>query len=206
MNVQALLAPLVRPIMQRGIAMRVSQLDRLPATPDRVVFLGDSITDQGEWSEWFPELSTLTRGISGDTVAGVRSRLDTALHAPRAVSLLIGTNDLGGMGRSRSVEDIASQVDDLVRAIRGDAPEATLLINSVMPRTRRMASTIRDLNNRYESIAERAGASYVDLWPSLASPDGSLRSELTSDDLHLNGVGYEAWVAVLRPLLAPFAT
>ncbi len=205
MNIQALLAPLVRPVMRRGIEMRVSQLEHLPPCPGRVVFLGDSITDQGEWAEWFPELLTLNRGISGDTVSGVHGRLGTALHDPTAVSLLIGTNDLGGMGRSRHVDDIATQFDELVRAIRTNAPTAVLIVNSVMPRTRRMAPTIQDLNERYAGIARSAGATYVDLWPILATSDGALRDELTRDHLHLNGAGYEAWVGVLRPLLATFA-
>lgn len=205
MNIQALLAPVVRPVMRRGIEMRVSQLEHLTPPPGRVVFLGDSITDQGAWAEWFPELRTLNRGISGDSVSGVHARLESALHDPTGISLLIGTNDLGGMGRSRRVDAIATQFDDLVGAIRGAAPDAVLLINSVMPRTKRMAPKIRDLNERYARIADRAGATYVDLWPSLAAPDGSLRDALTSDHLHLNGAGYEAWVGELRPLLAPFA-
>ena len=205
MNIQALLAPAVRPVIRRGVEMRVSQLERLTPLPGRVVFLGDSITDQGAWAEWFPELLTLNRGISGDSVSGVHARLGSALHDPTGISLLIGTNDLGGMGRSRRVDDIATQFDDLVQAIRDAAPGGVLLVNSVMPRTKRMAPTIRDLNERYASIADRAGATYVDLWPSLAAPDGSLGDAFTRDHLHLNGAGYEAWVGVLRPLLAPFA-
>ena len=149
MSLQRLVAPLIRPVMRRSIAMRVAQFERLQPTTDRVVFLGDSITDQGAWAEWFPDLRTLNRGISGDTVEGVRKRLGSSLHDPRAISLLIGTNDLGGMGRSRDVEEIAAQADDLLRAIRGVAPDAVLLVNSVMPRTKRMAQTIRDLNRRY---------------------------------------------------------
>jgi lysophospholipase L1-like esterase len=82
-----------------------------------------------------PGADTLNRGISGDTVEGVIRRLDGAINAPAVVSLLIGTNDLTGLGRSRKVEDIASQVAQLSARIIEGAPEATLLINSVMPRT-----------------------------------------------------------------------
>ena len=78
-----------------------------------------------------------------------------------------------------------------------------MLVNSVMPRTRSLAASILDLNQRYYAIAAESGAKYVDLWPVLADRDGSMRDELTLDHLHLNGAGYEAWVGVLRPLLAP---
>ena len=76
-----------------------------------VVFLGDSIT-QG-WHDdldgSFPELKVANRGISGDTTRGVLIRLQEdvlALH-PRAVVLLIGTNDLEEAGGNPWV--VASQ-------------------------------------------------------------------------------------------------
>ena len=202
MNIQAIIAPFVRPFIRRSIAMRASQFERLPRRPGRVVFLGDSITEWGLWEEWFPELAVLNRGIGGDSVGGVQARLGTAIEDPTAVSLLIGTNDLGGMGQSRDVGRIATQARELIVSIRGLAPDATLLVNSVMPRTRSLAAPIQDLNHRYAAIATESGAKYVDLWPVLADRDGSMRDELTLDHLHLNGAGYEAWVAVLRPLLA----
>lgn len=205
MNTQALLAPLVRPVMRRGIAMRAAQFESLPPVSGRVVFLGDSITEGGCWDEWFPELPTCNRGIGGDSVGGVRGRLDAALHDPVAVSLLIGTNDLGGMGKTRKVEGIAEQFTGLVGAIRAQAPAATLLVNSVMPRVASMAPKIRQLNDRYAGIAADAGVAFVDLWPALAASNGAMRDEFTADHLHLNGVGYQAWVDVLRPLLAPSA-
>jgi hypothetical protein len=63
-----------------------------------VVLLGDSIT-QGwgeDFSAWFPGMKIANRGISGDTSRGVLIRLeeDVLALAPRAVVLLIGTNDL----------------------------------------------------------------------------------------------------------------
>ena len=97
----------MKPLLARSIAMRRSQFEALPKVADAVVFLGDSITEGGVWDEWFRELLTLNRGIGGDTVGGVLDRLDSALYEPRAISLLIGTNDLTGMGRSFKVDDIA---------------------------------------------------------------------------------------------------
>jgi lysophospholipase L1-like esterase len=62
------------------------------------VLLGDSIT-QGwgeDFSAWFPGMKIANRGISGDTSRGVLIRLEEDVLAldPRAVVLLIGTNDL----------------------------------------------------------------------------------------------------------------
>lgn len=204
-NLQVLIAKVAQPVIRRTMEMRASQLDRLPMQPGRVLFLGDSITEQGVWDEWFPELAVINRGTGGDSIAGVRGRLDGAIVSPVAISLLIGTNDLGGLGKSRDVEEIARQFRELVDDIRARAPETTLLINSVMPRTKSMAETIKGLNHRYAGIAVETGATYVDLWPALADSRGALKAECTRDHTHLTGAGYEAWVETLRPSLARFA-
>jgi len=44
-----------------------------------LVFLGDSITDEGEWDKLFPNLSTENRGIGGDSTLGLLNRLDQVI-------------------------------------------------------------------------------------------------------------------------------
>ena len=85
---------IVRIFLVPAQKMRASQFDLLPRPQAHVVFLGDSITEHGNWNEWFPATPLVNRGISGDTTAGVLARLDTAIDNPLAVFLLIGTNDL----------------------------------------------------------------------------------------------------------------
>jgi lysophospholipase L1-like esterase len=169
------------------------------------VFLGDSITEGGDWNEFFPELRTLNRGIGGDSVAGVRGRLAGALHQPVAISLLVGTNDLHGLGKTRDIDGIAEQFRDLVTNINLIVPTIPLFVNSVTPRTKSWVTKIEALNQRYASIAADAGATYIDLWPALADSEGQLRKEFTRDHLHLTEAGYQAWVEVLRPHLSPYA-
>jgi lysophospholipase L1-like esterase len=200
-----ILVPALRPLMASAQAGRRSQFEALPSLADRVLFLGDSITEQGMWAEWFPELRTLNRGVGGDPICGVLARLDTAINEPRAISLLIGTNDLHGAGKSSAVVAIAAQMRELVDGIRRMAPSAPLFINSVLPRSTLFRDRIQSLNEAYLQIAVDAGATYVDVWPALAGPDGAIRRDLTSDGLHLRGAGYRAWTDVLRPHLARFA-
>ncbi|MCK9878995.1 GDSL-type esterase/lipase family protein [Frankia sp. Ag45/Mut15] len=184
----------------RSSAKRVALFRALPPPTGAVVFLGDSITEGCTWEGWFPELRTANRGISGDRVAQMTARLDSALHRPAVVSILAGTNDLH-LGDSRQPDAIADRFRLLVAAVRDGAPEAALLVNSVLPRQQRFADRIEALNARYRRIAATAGAQYLDLWPVLAAPDRSLRRELTVDGLHLNAAGYRAWVEILRPHL-----
>lgn len=194
-------APLVRRMLWPAKAMRRAQFEALPLPAGRVLFLGDSITEQGMWHEWFPELPTLNRGISGDTVHEVAARLDSAVNTPVTISLLVGTNDLSGLGRSRDIPVIAGEFRDLVQELRRRAPDAHLVVNSVMPRKATFADQVRALNHEYAAIARDADATWLDLWPVLSDGAGSLRAQFTGDSLHLNGAGYAAWVEVLRPLL-----
>jgi len=191
----------MRRLLAPSKAMRRSQFEHLPMPPGCVLFLGDSITEQGVWHEWLPGLPTLNRGIGGDTVHEVQARLDRAVNEPTVISLLVGTNDLSGIGPSHEVPVIAAQFRRLVAELHRRAPEACLIVNSVMPRRASFADQVRALNREYGAIAADAGATYLDLWPALADDSGGLRAELTRDSLHLNGAGYEAWLAELRPLL-----
>ena len=191
----------MRRLLAPSKAMRRSQFEHLPMPPGCVLFLGDSITEQGVWHEWLPGLPTLNRGIGGDTVHEVQARLDRAVNEPTVISLLVGTNDLSGIGPSHEVPVIAAQFRRLVAELHRRAPEACLIVNSVMPRRASFADQVRALNREYLAIAADAGATYLDLWPGLADDSGGLRAELTRDSLHRNGAGYEAWLAQLRPLL-----
>jgi lysophospholipase L1-like esterase len=198
-------APLLGAALRSRQALREAQFDAVPPVSGRVVFLGDSITEWTAWEDWFPELRTINRGIGGQAICHIAARLRSAICAPRAISLLIGTNDLHGLGKSPDIVDIARQMDDLVRSIRSMAPTATLLVNGVLPRSALFRDRITALNDHYRQISEARGAIYVNSWPVLAGPDDAILPALTADGLHLSLAGYKAWTDVLRPHLAPFA-
>ncbi len=200
-----ILAPLIRRASKSKHKARRIQFETVPRTPGRVLFLGDSITEWTAWEDWFPELRTTNRGVAGQAICGVMTRLDSAIVEPKAISLLIGTNDLHGLGQSPDVDQITEQMRVLVRRICEMAPSAPLFINSVFPRTKLFRDRIIRLNTGYQQIARETGATYLDLWPVLAGPDGAFKPEMTTDGLHLSVTGYKAWTDVLRPHLARFA-
>ena len=201
-RVNLILNPLFRGLVASFGKRRNEHFDATPASPGQVVFLGDSITEQGLWDGWFPELRTLNRGISGETTVQVLGRLGNAINDPVAVSLLIGTNDLSNSKTIREPDGIAGRTEEIIARIQSGAPNAKILLNSVMPRTAWFAPRIRAVNERYAELAERRGVTYVDLWPALADETAALRTEFTADNLHLLPAGYRAWSEVLRPLLS----
>jgi lysophospholipase L1-like esterase len=192
--------------LEPGRQNRRDQFAALTPPPGHVLFLGDSITEGAEWAEWFPELPTLNRGINGDTVAGVRSRLGTAINAPAAISLLIGTNDIGGLGLGSDPDRIADATHELVRAIAEAAPGIPIVLTAVMPRSASFAPRIQRLNAQTRAMAEAEGVAYVDAWAALADERGEIRTAFSHDRLHLNGDGYRVWADALRPHLLSAST
>lgn len=188
-----------RRFLGRSRAMKASHFEQLERRGGEIVFLGDSITEGGQWHEWFPDLAVANRGIGGDTTTGVLKRLHTAAAGPpSAVFLLIGTNDLS---LQYPTEEIAANVDRIVTAIRADGLDTQIILQSVMPRKAERREHIQELNDRYRQIAHAHGIRFLDLWPALADEDGALNRAFTSDDLHLNGAGYRAWINLLRPVV-----
>lgn len=188
---------------------RVTLFDLLPVEPGDIVFLGNSITDGGEFTELFDNPSIKNRGISSDVISGVKERLyQVTKNNPSKIFLLIGINDIS---HNLSVSKLAVEYEDLVKNIRGEAPLSKLYVQSIMPinndfgrykNLKGKENTIKELNKRLKEIAERNGAEYVDLWPALADQKtGKLRKEFTNDGLHLLGKGYDAWADAIRNLV-----
>jgi len=186
---------------------RTSLFDILPVGTDDIVFLGNSITDGGEFAELFGMDNVKNRGISSDVVGGVEKRLGQVVSGhPKKIFLLIGINDVS---HGLSAERIAAECERLVCRIRTESPETRLYVQSVMPvnndflRYKNLLGregVIPELNERLAGISEKHGAVYIDLWPVLADPaTGKLRREFTNDGLHLTGKGYKVWTGFIKP-------
>ena len=175
--------------------MKELQFAELSPPAGSIVFLGDSITAGGAWHEWFPDLPVINRGIDADTTDGVVGRLDSALHQPSKVFLLIGTNDVAFR---RPLAGVQSNQKKIVERVT--ATGAQLYIQGVLPRknVKRYGEPIRRINQHYGELATEFGANYLDLAPVFGDGRGELRTEFTLDGLHLNGRAYRAWVNAIR--------
>ncbi len=205
-----LLSPLQAEARSEYWHQRVTLFDLLPVEPGDIVFLGNSITDGGEFCELFDNPAIKNRGISSDVISGVKERLHQVTdNHPSKIFLLIGINDVS---HNLSVNQLATAYEDLVKTIRKDSPESRLYIQSIMPinndfgrykNLKGKEGVITALNKRLQEIAKENGAIYVDLWPALADKKtGKLRREFTNDGLHLLGKGYDAWAEAIRHLVA----
>lgn len=175
-------------------------MERFASFPIRAgstVFLGDSITAGAEWSVMFLGVDAHNRGISGDVTADVLARLDEVTRAsPSRIFLLIGTNDLGhGTGDELAVANYETILDRIAL----ESPDTRVYVQSVMPRGAEYRARVDTLNREIQRLATERGLPWIDLGPLLVDDDGSMRNDLSDDELHLNRKGYEIWRDVLDP-------
>ncbi len=172
---------------------------RYPVNEGDIVFLGDSITDGGCWEELFPGVPLKNRGINADDTPGVLKRLDDILiPQPRAIFLLIGTNDLPWF-TYRNDKAILSAYRQILERCRELSPGTTVCVQSILPRKKAFSRRIQRINTRLEALAAQHDCPFINLYPAFADADGALQDNLTNDHLHLMAEGYARWVEILKP-------
>ena len=170
-----------------------------------VVFFGDSITQGwGSLAKDFPNLKVANRGISGDTTRGLLTRIqgDVLDVHPRAVSMLIGTNDLDQGG---SPETILENMKAIIAALHKADPKMPVVLNKVMPRgpkkERNFAGLIPKLNGLYEAaFKDDPLVTFNDTFALFDNGEASVKQDEFPDLLHPNGVGYAKWAGTLQPI------
>lgn len=168
-------------------------------TRESIAFVGDSLIASGSWQDWFSDYEVFAFGRHGETSDELLQRLAQITSArPDNIVLLTGTNDLD---RRNSVEHIVRNIESAMVALRRELPESRLLLVSILPREAEFAERIRDANRHLWQFAATVHAQYLDLWPALAVDDTELNAAYTSDGLHLNADGYQAWLSELRPAI-----
>ena len=182
--------------------------ETLPTSHRDIIFLGNSITDGGEWSELFQNRHCKNRGISGDVCDGVLNRLATITKGqPAKVFLMIGINDLG---RGGNPDTIAAKTRQIVRRIKAESPRTKIFLQSVLPvndhygmfegHTARWQD-IPITNALLKQIAEEENVTYIDLFSLFANAEGKMNLDYTNDGLHLIGKGYEVWCNAIKRYL-----
>lgn len=197
-------------------------LDTLPNAPDHyaklaaafraeakhtgcILFLGNSITEGGDWRKLLKDSSALNRGISGDNTFGVLARLDEIIrHQPAKIFLLIGVNDL-----SKNIPPamVIQNIFSIVGRIHAESPHTAIFVQSLLPvnpthkkfpsRFNKQAD-IETINAQLKKYPEALRYTYVNLFNSFLDASMKLDLQYTYDGLHLNSAGYQHWVNYLK--------
>src|SRR2546421_1684014 len=181
---------------------------------NRVVFMGDSITDgwsNPKYGGFFPGKPYIDRGISGQTTPQMllRFRQDVIALKPKVVVILAGTNDIAsntGPMPITAIEDNLASMSELARAhgIR-------VVLSSILPisdyeknkegkqiirSVQRPPDEIKALNEWMKRYVSENGLTYLDYFSAMVDEKGFLKEELSEDGLHPNAKGY----AIMAPL------
>lgn len=183
-------------------------------------FVGDSLTDG---LLIYSQLNTTTAAnlshqglnvltaVTEDviTVGGEKVSAVDALKAKdyAKVYILLGVNELGWYNDQRFYNTYA----DLVDAVKANAPNAVIYLQTLLPVTAEKSRTHDYFNNEkilvyndlIAKLAQEKGVYLLDTHVSVMNDDGVLPADGSSDGIHLTRSYYAKWLDYLRTHTAP---
>ena len=170
------------------------------------IFLGNSITEFGNWRKLVGDSSVVNRGIAGDVTFGVLKRLDDVIaRTPSKLFIEVGINDVA-KGIPAGV--IAKNIATIALRVHAGSPKTILFVYSLLPvnetakaeypEVYEKKGDITRVNKYLEENARHAGYRYVNLYPLFSDNTGSLKAEYSVDGLHLNETGYRLWAGLMK--------
>lgn len=173
---------------------------------DKIVFIGDSITQSYNLEKYIPSFNIINEGISGNTTNDVLNRLDTIVFKHQdIIFLLIGTNDLAFTPHTN--DEIIDNIKEIIKTIQIKLPTAKIFVQSIYPVNyevnplmvgKRNNTDILYINKYVQNIE---GTTYIDIHNVLQDENGKLNKVYTNDGLHINTLGYEVITKVLIKML-----
>ena len=160
----------------------------------RLLFIGDSLMEFFDWQARFQDHAVDNLGIAGETVEGLKARLDRVMGRiapPDAIFIMSGINNLAMEDRG-----FIPAYRDIVRRLRQRYPSARIFINSLLPVLYPFISNddVRESNRQLSTLAADEGVDYLDVHGRFLESDGRPRAAFLLDDgVHLSSEGYTAW-------------
>jgi len=180
---------------------------------------GDSITDwwsQGDankalFETYFGGLKTANFAVAGDTTQGVLWGLKNGEgqgFQPKAVMLMIGTNNTGGTNNAgtSTAAEIAEGIGAVVLELRNDFPNAKILLLAIFPRGvpgDSVRDKIAEVNSIIGRLDDQRHVFYLDIGAKFLDERGYfLKDAFRADNLHPQAKGYDIWGAAVKDKLA----
>lgn len=170
---------------------------------DRVVFMGDSITQGWKLDESFPGKPYINRGIGGQTTPQmvVRFRQDVIDLKPRVVVILAGINDIAGNTGPMTLEQTEGNIASMAELAKANGIRVVLC--SVLPAFDfpwspglLPAPKVIAVNAWMKQYAAENHDVYVDYYSAMSDDRGGLPATLSADGVHPLPPGY----AIMAPL------
>jgi (4-O-methyl)-D-glucuronate---lignin esterase len=173
---------------------------------------GDSITDwwlqdanKPVFDKYFGNIRTANFAIAGDTTQGVLWGLHNGEgqgFQPKAVMLMIGTNNTG----ANTAPEIAEGVGAVVSELRRDFPSAKILLLAIFPRSTPgdpVRDKIAEVNKIIAKLDDQQHVVYMDIGAQFLDDKGVfLPDSFRPDNLHPQAKGYDIWGQAVSAKLA----
>jgi lysophospholipase L1-like esterase len=176
------------------------------ANEERVVFMGDSITEGWHFDApggVFAAKPYINRGISGQTTPQMvlRFHQDVIALQPKAVVILAGTNDIAGNTGPMTLEETEANIAAM--AEMASANQIRIVLCSLLPAYDypwqpglTPAPKIDAINAWIKKYAAEHGYVYVDYHSAMKDARDGLATNLSHDGVHPTQAGYD----IMAPL------
>jgi beta-glucosidase len=182
------------------------------------MLIGDSITDplnvekhpfgnpggKAAIAKYFAGVKVANFGVSGDTTPSVLWGFQNGEgqgHRPKAIMLMIGTNNAGGASGPEIAEGIGADILEL----RKDFPEAKILLLAISPRGAGPADANRVKTEGANKIISRLHDGqrvfFMNINDKLLDPQGRLIGFRPGDNLHPVEQGFDLWLSSVAATL-----
>ena len=200
-----------------GELKRYREADAALAPPaageNRVVFIGDSITDYWKLADYFSGKPYVNRGIDGQTTPQmlVRFRQDVIDLHPAVLVVLAGTNDIAGVTGPTRNEDIEANYASMAELAR--MRDIRVVFASLLPVNNytedakesfalRPRERILALNRWLQDYCAKNALVYLDYFSAMVDAKGMLRRDLSDEGLHPNASGYRIMAPLAEKAIA----
>ena len=200
-----------------SFGMRGTYMSMMPLTSNDVLFFGDEMVKNAEWSELLRNPNVKNRGTnwgyekanacmsytSGDVDCTFANVSGVKKEEPKQVLLYTGTGEINA---GTSVTTVFSNYKKIVEKIRGYAPNAKISLISLIPtRSYNNNARVKQFNEKLlDYAANTENVEYIDIFSTLASNDQpkdeyfcTYGSPANENENYIYGDGYIAIAQVL---------
>ena len=194
---------------QEKIQTKYRELNQISVIEPDIIFIGDSIIEYYPLQELLgTSKAIVNRGIRGYQTGLLLDNLDSHLYgdAVDQIVLLIGTNDIG---KDIPMSQTLTNLESVIQTISRDYPLSQIKLVSILPVNEgedfkqtvyiRTNEKIKAWNQAYQDLASAyMQVEFVPVFENLLDQKGQLKSDFTTDGLHLSVSGYQALSSTLK--------